>query len=190
MSLTWGPHPWAQELYLSSAPSIWSLTELCWRSAALLYSCSHASAWLWSSLRWMSTYGLASLLDFCHYGPAWWSLDLILFLTYWLPSWFDLRPTSLPLYCILTWTFGWTWPLPLGLPCSPLVLWDWDLAGKAPPWLLAHLPSRISPALAAPWQIYPDVWMSGAPQGAAALPDGARKQYSKSEREGELSSQK
>lgn len=70
-----------------------------------------------------------------------------------------------------------------------LALWDWDLAGKAPAWLMAHLPWR-SPALAAPWQIYPGVWMSDVLEGAAALPAGARKQHSKSEREGELSSQK
>lgn len=71
-----------------------------------------------------------------------------------------------------------------------LALWDWDLAGKTSSWLLAHLSLRSSPGLAAIWEIYPGVWTSGAPEGAAALSAGARKQCNKSEREGELSSQK
>lgn len=43
-----------------------------------------------------------------------------------------------------------------------LAMWGWDLASKAPSWLLAHLPLRSSPALAASWQIYPGVWVLGA----------------------------
>ena len=91
------PHPWAQELYLSSALSPQFLLELYWRSADLLHSHSLAMAPVDPlPIGWFPS--LISVLPH-FYESA--SQLLALILAYGLTSWPDLGPASSPRYCLM-----------------------------------------------------------------------------------------
>lgn len=62
--------------------------------------------WIWSYIADWFPVLTSALPHFC--GPAWWFLDLILTLTCGLTKWLDLGPASLPWYCLMMWTHGWT----------------------------------------------------------------------------------
>ena len=124
-SLTWDihPHPQGQELYLSSARDLQSLSELCcWRSAG---PCPwHTMEPLGLDLNvWTGFWP-------CCYRPAWWPLNQVLTLVCSLASQLDLRPASLPWYhlWLLTGCSHNLWDCPAPL----LGAVGWALAGEFP----------------------------------------------------------
>lgn len=75
------PHPWLQELYLSSAPGFVSWFDLCSWSVCL--QLCQGFVWLWLLVIWLWPCFPCLVLDLPHcHGPAWQSQDV----WPWLPS--------------------------------------------------------------------------------------------------------
>lgn len=104
------PHPWLQELYLSSAPGSVSWFDLCSWSVCL--QLCQGFVWLWLLVIWLWPCFPCLVLDlpYCC-GPAWQSQDV----WPWLPSpdliltW-PLSSTSSPGTPV--WPLGWSWLSP------------------------------------------------------------------------------
>lgn len=86
-------------------------------------------------------------------------------MTWVLTSWLDNTSALLPLYCLMVWLLGWTWPRPLGLSCTLAVVADLWLARSCPDRLGLSpapdsCPSDGSSVPAAPWEH--GLWLSRA----------------------------
>lgn len=140
-SLTWDlyPHPWAQELYLSSVRDLQPFLELCcWRSAG---PCP------WPT---MEPFGLDLNVwtGFwpCCYRPAWWPLNLILTLACGLASQLDLRPVSSPWYHLLSRLLVGSGHNCQACPAPLLGVVGWALAAEFPRTLCFYSSEKIYPS--------------------------------------------